>query len=201
MVTNSTSQGRKKLRTVLSVAFLVVFLFLAMSFFFFLFAPRNPIPTLTAPTVTSSTPFYLPYQGNTSHILLVTATAAYGTYPGPSVPQMGSTPGVKKGDPCLIINATIQNDYSTANPLPDQNVFNLTNSSANLYLTAQIFNNHGQVKATDVTPPYPTVPLNGAFVSLASGENATLTMYLATSHMDLTHFTIVLEYVGSVPPP
>ena len=99
---------------------------------------------------------------------------------------MGSTPGIKKGDSCFIINVTIRNDYSAENPLPDHNLYNISNPEANVYLTAQIFNTQGQIKATDVTPPYPTVPLDGAYTSLASGENATVTIYLATSHKTST---------------
>jgi hypothetical protein len=63
------------------------------------------------------------------------------------------TPGVQKGDPCFIINVTIRNNYSAENPLPDHNLFNMSNPDANVYLTAQIFNSQGQIKATDVTPP------------------------------------------------
>ncbi len=201
MVTKGEPRGKKKNRTAQTLALLAALIVLAVSIFVVLSSSHSPVSAPTVANVEPVAPHYLPYNGNESRIFLVSATPTYGSYPGPSVPQMGSTPGVQKGDPCFIINVTIRNDYSAENPLPDHNLFNLTNPDANVFLTAQIFNSQGQISATDVTPPYPGVPLGGAYTSLASGENATVTIYLATSHQDIDHFEIILEYVGSVPPP
>ena len=183
------------------IALAVSLIVLAASIFVFLSLSLSPVSTPTVANVEPVAPHYLPYNGNGSRIFLVSATPTYGSYPGPSVSQMGSMPGVHKGDPCFIINVTIRNDYSAENPLPDQSIFNMSNPDANVYLTAQIFNTQGQINATDVTPPYPGVPFSGAYTSLASGENATVTIYMATNHRDIDHFEIILEYVGSVPAP
>jgi hypothetical protein len=201
-------QGKNKSRitVVFSAAIIVLIIFLG------LYIPRSQVSTPTNPSSTPTstpivanvkpvTPQYLPYENGSSKIFLISVSPTYGYYPGPSVPQMGSAPGIQKGDPSFIVNVTIRNDYSAENPLPDQNIFNMSNPDANVYMTAQIFNAQGQVKATDVTPPYPTVPLAGARTSLASGENATVTIYLSTSQRDIDHFQIILEYVGSVPAP
>lgn len=193
--------GKKKLNSVLILAFLMILIVLVLSIFVVLSSSYRAVSTPTVVNVKPVAPHYLTYDGNESRIFLVSATPAYGSYPGPSVAQMGSTPGVKKGDPCFTINVTIRNDYSAENPLPDQNIFNMSNPDANVYLTAQIFNTQGQIKATDVTPPYLAVPLSGAYTSLASQENATVTIYMATSHQDIDNFEIILEYVGSVPAP
>ena len=158
-------------------------------------------PVNNPPPIEPVAPQYLPYNGTESSIFLVSATPSLGPYPGPSVKQMGNTPGIKKGDPCFIINVTVRNDYSSEYPPPFQNIYNVTNPDAYIFLTAQIFNSQGQVNATDVTPPYPPVPYPGAYTSLASGENATVTIYLATSHRDISSFQIILEYVGVLPPP
>ncbi len=174
---------------------------LVVSIFVFLSFLLSSVSTPTVANVEPVVPHYLSYNGNESKIFLVSATSTYGSYPGPSVPQMGSMPGVQKGDPCFIINVTVRNDYSAENPLPDQSIFNMNNPDANVYLTAEIFNTQGQINATDVTPPYPGVPFSGAYTSLASGENATVTIYMASSHRDIDHFEIILEYVGSVPAP
>jgi hypothetical protein len=160
-----------------------------------------PTPVNNPPPIEPVAPQYLPCNGNESSIFLVSATPSLGPYPGPSVKQMGNTPGIKKGDPCFIINVTVRNDYSSRNPPPFQNIYNVTNPDAYIFLTAQIFNSQGQVNATDVTPPYPPVPYPGAYTSLSIGENATVTIYLATSHRDITSFKIILEYVGVLPPP
>ena len=43
--------------------------------------------------------------------------------------------------------------------------------------------------------------MSGAFASLSSGENATLTLYLGTNQKDITSFQIVTKYIGGIPPP
>ena len=53
-----------------------------------------------------------------------------------------------------------------------------------------------------VTPPNPSISYPGALVyNLDSGNSNTVTIYLATNHQDVGEFKILLEYVGSVPPP
>ncbi len=203
LVANGEPRGKKKIRTFLKLAFLAVFIFFAMSFFFFLSSPRSPVSTPVVPNVKPVTPHYLPYpNGNDSQIFLVSATPTYGSYPGPSVSQMGSMPGVQKGDPCFIMDVTIRSDYTVENPLPNQDLSGNHNSTeATIFLTAQIFNAQGLITATDVTPPYPGIPFGGAHISLNGGENATVTIYLATNHQDIDHFEIVPEYIGAIPPP
>jgi len=159
-------------------------------------------PVNNPPPIEPVAPQYLPYNGTGSSIFLASATPGYGPYPGPSVKRMGNTPGIQKGASCFIVNVTIRNDYSEENPPPYQKLFNITNADVSAFLTAQIFNTQGQVNATDVTPPYPPVPYPGALVyNLASGNSATVTIYLATHNRDINRFEIILEYVGSIPPP
>ena len=159
-------------------------------------------PVNNPPPIEPVAPQYLPYNGTESSIFLASATPGYGPYPGPSVKQMGNTPGIQKGAPCFILYVTIRNDYSEENPPPYQKLFNITNADVSAFLTAQIFNTQGQVNATDVTPPYPPVPYPGALVyNLASGNSATVTIYLATNNRDINRLEIILEYVGSIPPP
>ena len=147
--------------------------------------------------------------GNSS-IFLTSATSAYATYPFASAvsPKPGSTPVILKGGPCFIINATIRNDYTLENLPPNQagtkyyangTTTNAPSVGVYVFLTASIYDKQGRIiQATDVTPPY-GFPSGGAFVYLPSGENATLTIYLATSHQDINHFDIILRYVGTIP--
>ncbi|MGA2524574.1 MAG: hypothetical protein ABSF65_10540 [Candidatus Bathyarchaeia archaeon] len=202
MATKDEPQSKKKRRTVLTLAVIALIIVLAVLTFIILYFPHNQTSTPTAANVEPIAPQYLPYEGNASRIFVVSATPSYGSYPGPTVPQTDGTPGIKKGAPCFIINVTVRNDYSAENPLPDHNIFNFSNPMASAFLTAKIFNNQDQISATDVTPPYPPVPIPGALVyDLASGKSTTVTIYLATNHQDINRFEIILEYVGSVPPP
>ncbi len=118
-----------------------------------------------------------------------------------------SQPIIHKGDQCLIINATVRNDYTLENPPSNQAaIYHLngtasdTTATAVVTLTAHAFNQQGQVNATDVTPPYPMGGLRGATEPLDSGENTTLTIYLATSNQDITRFEIIPQFIGTTPP-
>ena len=147
-----------------------------------------------------------------SSIFLLSATSAYGPYPFASAvsPKPGSTPVIQKGDPCFIINATIRNDYTLENLPPNQagtvyyangTATNTPSESVYVFLTASIYDKQGRIiQATDVTPPY-GYPSGGAFVNLQSGENATLTIYLATSQQSISHFDLIIRYVGVIPLP
>lgn len=149
------------------------------------------------------------YIGNSS-IFLVSANSFYGPYPFASAvgPPPGSTPAIEEGNPCFIINVTIRNDYTSENLPPNQVPQYYANGTVAkptaivyVFLTAAIYDKQGNViQATDVTPPY-GFNNGGAYASLQSGQNATLTIYLATSHKDVDHFEIVLRYVGNIPPP
>ena len=202
MATKDEPQSKKKSRTVLTLAVIALIIVLAVLTFIILYFPLKQVSTPRILNIEPFAPQYLPYDGNASRIFVVLATPSYGSYPGPAVPQRDGTPGIQKGASCFIINVTVRNDYSPENPLPDHNIFNFSNPSASAFLTAQIFNNQGQISATDVTPPYPPIPYPGAFVfNLESGNSTTVTIYLATNHQDIDRFEIILEYVGSVPPP
>jgi hypothetical protein len=167
--------------------------------------------TVTSPTSPSG--YYLPYGGNMwvdgnlveqagteSQIFLVSANASYGTYPFPTVtsPNGNGTVLAEKGEPCVIINATIRNDYSTQNPPPNPNPE--TPTLAFVYLTAYLFNGENQINATDITPVVGFAN-GGAFASLTSGKGSTLTIYLATNSTDLTSFQVVARYISGMPVP
>jgi hypothetical protein len=131
--------------------------------------------------------YYLPSgNGSDSKIFVLSAYANYGYYPFAtrySVPS--GTPVVTEGEPCIIINSTIRNDYPT---------------SMWTFLTGQLFNGETQINTTDLTQVgLPLLSLT--YACLNSGENATLSIYLAANNWNITSFKIVLVYVGEIPPP
>ena len=103
---------------------------------------------------------------------------------------------------------TIGNDYTLENLPPNQVTVYYSNGTAvpksahtYVFLTATVYDKQGNtIQATDVTPPY-GLSNGGGYASLQSGQNATLTIYLATSRKDIDHFEIVLRYIGPSPPP
>ena len=130
---------------------------------------------------------------------MVAANSTYGSYPYPTAtsPSQGAQLA-QNGEPCVIVNVTIRDDYSTQypapNPAPPQN----DPSFAYVFLTAHLFSGENQINATDITPPVGFAN-GGAYAPLNGGENATLTMYLATSNNDITSFQIVARYIGGEP--
>ncbi len=216
---SENQSGFKRNRYLLATIIVIVFVISVAVILVFRPAPQSTNSNPVIPQITPNpAPYYLEYpeypgqmrNGNSS-ILLVSATTSYGPYPFAQFSQLWSRPGAQKGDPCLIINVTLRNDYAVGNPV-GTNMVGQNSTTAYLYLTAQIFNQQGLVQADDVTPPYqygnppapvnnPPIPYPGAFIRLDSGETGTTTMYIATSHQDITHFAIFLIYIGSMAPP
>jgi hypothetical protein len=146
--------------------------------------------------------YYLPYRGNISRIFVVSISISSGSYPYPTrnaIGQSSGPPVVKKGEPCVIINVTVRNDYSAQYPPPAQFPNSPTPAFAWVFLTAKIFSGNNEINATDLTqvglPPdsLPSAGLNG-------GETATVSIYLATtSKSEITSFQIVPVWIGGIP--
>ena len=166
---------------------------------------RQSSPQVVKPVIGQIQPvagYYLPYRGNISRIFVVSANVSSGFYPYPTRSAVGPTPGppvVEKGEPCVVINVTIRNNYSVEYPPPAQEPGSPT--VASVFFTAEIFNGSNEINATDMTH-VGLFPNSWSFVSLNCGETKTLSIYLATaSKSEITRFEIVPIYVGGIPPP
>jgi hypothetical protein len=146
--------------------------------------------------------FYL----DESRIFVVSANASYGNYPYPTVtsPPFGNPSGspiAENGEPCVIINVTLRNDYSTEYPAPNP----IPHDTTLVYVafTAHIFTGEKQINAKDITNAdwVFSAGTNGAFTSLHYGESTTVTIYLATNNRDVTSFQLFTRYVGELVPP
>jgi hypothetical protein len=144
--------------------------------------------------------YYLPYRGNISRIFVVSTSISSGFYPYPTrsaIGQPGGPPVVEKGEPCVIINVTVRNDYSTQYPPSPQ--YPGLPTLAYVFLTAKIFSGNNEINATDLTqvgmPPDAL-----SYASLNGGETATVSIYLATtSKSEITSFQIVPVWIGGIP--
>jgi len=138
---------------------------------------------------------------------VISANASYGSYPGPTVtspPFVNNTFGnAQNGEPCVIINVAIRNDYSTQNPAP--NPWSSTDNSTlvTIALSAEIFGGNTQINGTDITNALPvaSVSTNHAFARLDYGESTALSIFLATNNTDVTCFKLQAGYVGLWLPP
>jgi hypothetical protein len=105
-------------------------------------APMQPI-----------TGYYLTFRGNTTRIFVVSANVSSGSYPYITRTALGSKSGsppvVETDEPCLIINVTIRNDYSTQLPMPNPHPVSPT--FAYVFLTATIFSGDKQINSIDLT--------------------------------------------------
>jgi hypothetical protein len=166
---------------------------------------RPSSPQVAKPVIGQIQPvagYYLPYRGDISRIFVVSANVSSGFYPYPTRSAVGPTPGppvVEKGEPCVVINVTLRNDYSAQYPLP--NPYPGLSGFAYVFLTAEIFNGSNEINATDLTN-VGLFPNSWSFVSLNSGETKILSIYLATvSKSEITSFEIVPVYIGGIPLP
>ena len=151
--------------------------------------------------------YYLQSQGNESRIYVVSANASYGYYPFPTVTfppffNSNKTYVAKNGEPCVIINVTLRNDYSIQNPAPNPSSLNNTTTEVYVSLTSKLFNSEGQVDSTDITNAgyIASAGTNSAFTSLIYGESTTVTLYIATSNTNVTSFQLLPRYIGAQMP-
>jgi hypothetical protein len=197
ITTHSVAAGAtlRKDRSLIFVAVIAVAVILFSAFLIDL--QMQPASTPATKPIQSASNYYLPYNGSVSRIFVVSSDGSYGNYPYPTVTLFNGSV-VRKGEPCVIINVTIRNDYTIKYPPPSPQSNNST--VAYVFLTAQIFNGKNQIDAMDVTPPL-NLANGGAYASLSTGENSTLTIYLATKNTDITSFQIVTRFIGGFPPP
>lgn len=175
----------------------------------------SPAGQKSSPVELIATPQYLQYQNSSSGIYLVSATANSGAfplsdvippYPNYAVPT--PTPVIRKGESCIIINATLRSDYTKENPSPNQwpndnGTNNQTpNEYAYVFLTAKLYDKSGQeINATDVLLSDRYGASGGVFLCLHNGETDNATIYLVTSRTDIDHFTVEARYIGAIPLP
>jgi len=117
-------------------------------------------------------------------------------YPSPSVVA-------KNGEPCVIINVALRNDYSYQNPAPNQ--WTNENDSGFVYvaLSANLYNGETKINSRDVTNAFPiaSASTNHAFMEIDYGKSTQVTIYIATSSHDVMSFSLVPGYVGEILPP
>lgn len=194
-------ENRKKSK---KESFLILIALIAVSAIllsgFWVSSEFHPASTPVVEPIHSASGYYLLNGGNASRIFVVSANATYGSYPFPSATGPTGSELAQNGEPCVIINVTIRNDYSTQYPAPNPAPFQNDPAFAYVFLTAHLFSGENQINTTDITPPVGFAN-GGAYAPLSGGENVTLTLYLATSHSDITSFQIVPRYIGGTPPP
>lgn len=142
------------------------------------FLPLNEISTAK---VEPPAPSYIA----NSRIFLLSANSSYG--------YNGLTS-------CFIIRLTVRNDYTAQNPVDNQTNAPNTQGYAWFILYAKLYDKNGNQIDAQVFLP------SGAFLNfnqqgLDSGETISLTINMITTSHDVDHYTLVFEYLGSLPAP
>jgi len=160
-----------------------------------------------------TTGYYLTFRGNNSKIFVVSANVSSGFYPFDTRTSMGIINGkpsgsiaVTHGEPCVVINVTLRNDYSIQNLPPNQvtryyNNGTVAPKSAQAYvsMTAELFSGNKEIDSIDLThldlPPdaWSETWMNG-------GDESTISIYLAvTNHEEITGFQLDTIWIGELP--
>jgi hypothetical protein len=169
----STKEKVIILAVILAVSFLLVSEFLVIPQ---VFHKSSLAVTPVIGPIQPAAGYYLPYRGNISRIFVVSVNISSGLYPYPTrsaIGQSGGPPVVEKGEPCVIINVTVRNDYSAQYPPPAQFPNSPTPAFAWVFLTVKILHGNIEINATDLTQ----VGLfhnSWSFASLNSGKTATI---------------------------
>jgi hypothetical protein len=130
----------------------------------------------------------------------VAATAAYGS----ASQTYNTTDGqvVQKGSPLFIINVTLRNDYNLDDAPPSKGIpISPADGTAYVYITAQLNNEERIIKAIDVTVPDFSIPSTpGAALVLASGQTASVNIYLSVNEKNISDYGIKAIFIGdSIP--
>lgn len=154
-----------------------------------------PTPATDIKIVSSQ---YLIWNGNSTRIFLASVSAWYG-YSN----ETRRLPAVNRGDPIVIINAVLRNDYAPEDPLsrPSNGLNVSSDGSVTIFLTANIFSKGQIANAKDVSPSNIGIPFNAAELSLNSGETKSIDLWLSTTQRDIDQVQITLLYMGALPPP
>jgi hypothetical protein len=128
----------------------------------------------------SLTPGYL----NSSRIFLLSSNSSYGYY---------------YGSPCFIIGATVRNDYSAQQPVPDS-AFANNSGLAWFGLSARLYDKNGKVIDSQSLRPPNSFP-NYNQVSLVSGGTLSLNLYMGTARRDIDHYGVYIGGLSAIPAP
>jgi len=120
-----------------------------------------------------------------SKLFLISANASYQT---------------KNGKSCLVINATVRNDYTAQDPPPMDN--SGLNSTGMVYfgLTAILYEGNKVISSQDVTSPG-APPLGVPQIGLGSGQTTMIQIDMATSNHNVNSYSIEIVMVAGYPIP
>ncbi len=120
-----------------------------------------------------------------SKLYLVSANASYQTV---------------NGKECLLIDATVRNDYTSQDPPPIDNSGINSTGTAYFGITAILYDDHVTVSSEDVTSTGSS-PLGVPQNSLGSGQTAVIQIIMATPDQNVNSFSIYLLTVAGYPIP
>lgn len=104
------------------------------------------------------------------------------------------------GKDCLVIDATIRNDYTSQDPPPMDNSGIKSTGTAYFGLTAILYDNHVTVSSEDVTS-IGSAPLGVPQNGLESGQTAVIQIEMATSSHNVDGYSIYLITIAGYPIP
>lgn len=176
--THSSFYRSKKFFQVLSV--LLVFLLIASTAI--AIAEFNQVQHLqNASMIKLNNPGYL----NSSKLFLVSSYSYYGKH---------------NGQTCLIIEATVRNDYTTQQPPPMDNLPGNSSATAYFFLTAELYVKNLPILSEDVTSPG-SPPSGLPQIGLGSGDTYVIEIDMATSTRVVDSYTIKLVGLEGYPIP
>jgi DNA-binding HxlR family transcriptional regulator len=104
------------------------------------------------------------------------------------------------GKACLVIDATVRNDYTSQEPPPMDNSGINSTGTAYFGLTAILYGGHAIISSEDVTS-IGSAPLGVPQNSLESGQTAVIQIDMATSSHNVDSYSINLLAIAGYPIP
>lgn len=132
-------------------------------------------------------PSHITHGGKETKVLLLDSKLRYGVYDHDFRLLLSDHP-VKKGNPCVIINVTIRNDYKEEYPRG-----HFTS------LTAYLYNTEGKRVGTVMT--YGQLHVGMVEVNVKRGDTATFDIYVYYDKQDIDHYELYIFNIQKMPTP
>lgn len=144
------------------------------------------------------TPSWLTREENLSRVFLLSAEPRYGVYKN----WNNAAGGLHRGDPCLILNLTLRNDYNAEKQPPPLGSYDFSKGYS-VFLKILLFSKNEIV----ATGPWTVIDSEGKPTMIDSQTNfrydqtATFDVYTPTDRQDVDHIELYVLEIGPPPVP
>jgi hypothetical protein len=147
---------------------------------------------------------YLSFSdGRQSKIFLLSAHSTYGVWTRNDTHMNWFTDGptIHKGDPIIVVNATVRNDYTHEDKAGILSAVNSYDNHSEVAVTVKFYDKDNNIISAPQAYPRVDTNLGSNVFSFECGKPESFGQFFATANKNVARYEIVVLYVSSQPPP